>query len=73
MHHVPSALQCLFRCIVERSEKGKIGRMGVKFLKEGKEWRLPGPLYADFLFLCSESKKGLKVMVERFVEVAEEI
>ena len=47
--------------------------MGVKFLKEGKEWRLPGPLYADFLFLCSESKKGLKVMVERFVEVAEEI
>ena len=45
----------------------------MKFLKEGKERRLPGPLYADFLVLCSEFKKGLKVMVERFVEVAEEI
>ena len=26
-------------------------RMGVRFLKEGREWRLPGLLYADDLVL----------------------
>ena len=37
----------------------RIGRMGVRFL-EGREWRLPGLLYTDYLVLCGE--EGLKVM-----------
>ena len=49
----------------------KVGmeRMGVRFLEEGREWRLPGLLYANDLVLCGESEEDLKVMVERFVDV----
>ena len=37
--------------------------------KEGREWRLPGLLYADDLILCGESEEDLRAMVGRFVEV----
>ena len=43
--------------------------MGVRFLEEGREWRLPGFLYADNLVLCSELEEDLKVMEGHFVEV----
>ena len=33
------------------------------FLEEGREWRLPGLLYADDLVLCGKSEKYLKVMI----------
>ena len=46
-----------------------IGRMGVRFLEEGREWRLPGLLYADDLILRGELKEVIKVMVVRFVEM----
>ena len=46
-----------------------IGRRGVSFLKDGREWRLPGLLYADDLVLCGESKEDLRVMVGWFAEV----
>ena len=33
-----------------------MGRRGVRFQEEGREWRLPGLLYADELVLCGESE-----------------
>ena len=49
-----------------------IGRRGVSFLEDGREWRLPGLLYADDLVLGGESE-DLKVMVGRFAEVCRRI
>ena len=50
--------------------KKEMGRRGVRFMEEEeREWRLPGLLYADDLFLCSELENDLRVMVEWFVEV----
>ena len=46
-----------------------MGKRGVRFQEEGREWRLPGLLYADNLVLCGESEGGLRAMVGRFVEV----
>ena len=46
-----------------------MGRSGVRFLEEGREWRLPYLLYADDLVLCGESEKDLRVMLGWFVEV----
>ena len=54
--------------VMEEVKMG-IGRKGVRFLEEGKEWRLPGLLYADDLVLCAELEKDLKTMVGWFVEV----
>ena len=34
-----------------------MGRRGLRFQEEGREWRLPGLLYADDLVLCGESRK----------------
>ena len=31
-----------------------MGSEGVKFLEVVREWRLPGPFYADDLVLCGE-------------------
>ena len=36
------------------------GRMGARFSEEGKEWRVPGPLYADDPVLCGESEANLR-------------
>ena len=47
----------------------EMGRRGIKFLKDGKEWRLPGLLYADDLVLCGESEEDLRVKLERFAEM----
>ena len=48
---------------------GEMIKGGVRFLEEGIEWRLPGLLYADFLFLCGESEEDLRAIVGRFIEV----
>ena len=37
-----------------------MGRMGVRFLKEGREWRSPGVLYADDLILCGKLEEDLR-------------
>ena len=42
--------------------------MGVRFLEEGIEWKLPGILYADNVVLWGELEGDLKVM-RHFVEV----
>ena len=39
---------------VMKEVKMGMGRRGVRFLKDGREWRLRGLLYADDLVLCSE-------------------
>ena len=54
------AFQCIYGCN-DGSEDGDG--------KEGREWRLPGLLYADDLFLCGELEENLGVMVGWFVEV----
>ena len=42
---------------------------GVRFLEDGREWRLPGLLCADELALCGEPEEDLRTMVEWFAEV----
>ena len=46
-----------------------MGRRGVSFNEDGREWRLPGLLYADELVLCGELEEDLRVMVRQFAEV----
>ena len=46
-----------------------MGRRGVRFLQDGREWILPGLSYADDLVLCGESEENLGSMVGRFNEV----
>ena len=46
-----------------------MGRRGVRFLKNGRGWRLPGPLYGDDLVLCGELKEELRATVGQFSEV----
>ena len=46
-----------------------IGKRRVSFLEDGKEWKLPGLLYADDWVLCCESEEDLRVMVGWFAEV----
>ena len=60
----------LFIVYMDGVIKVKIGkeRRGVSFLEDGREWRLPGPLYADDLVLCSRSEKDLMVMAGWFAE-----
>ena len=40
-----------------------MGRKGVRFLEEGRKWRLPDLFYADYLVLCGELEEDLKAMV----------
>ena len=49
----------------------KIGRgsRGVRFMEDGREWRLPGLLYAGDLVLCFKSEEDLRVMLGRFPEM----
>ena len=46
-----------------------LGRRGATFLEDGREWTLPGLLYADDLVLCGESEEDLRVMVGQFAKV----
>ena len=60
----------LFNVYMDGGMKGmKMGmeRRGVRFLEYGREWRLPGVLYAGDLVLCGETEEDLRVMVGHFV------
>ena len=50
-----------------------MGRRGVRFQVEGREWRLPSLLYADDLVLCGESEEDLRAIVGRFIEACRRI
>ena len=54
---------------VRKEVRMGMGRRRVRFLKEGREWRLPGLLYADDMVLWGESEEHLRAMAGRFVEV----
>ena len=47
----------------------RMGRRRVRFLEDGREWRLPTFSYADDLVLCGELEEDIRVMVGWFVEV----
>ena len=44
----------------------------VRFLEDGRKWRLPGLLYTDDLVLCGELEEDLRAMVGGIAEVIEE-
>ena len=46
-----------------------MGRRGVSFLEDRRDWRLPGLLYGDGLVLFGEPEEDVRMMVERFSEV----
>ena len=46
-----------------------MGRREVRFLKDAREWRLLGLLYADDMVLCGESEEDLSAMVGHFAEL----
>ena len=46
-----------------------MGWRRVRFQEEGREWGLPGLLYADDLVLCGESEEDLIAIVGCFIEV----
>ena len=54
---------------VIKEMKMGMGRRGVRFLEEGREWKLPCLLYAYDLVLCGELEEELRVVVECFVNV----
>ena len=54
---------------VMKEFKMGMGRRGVRFQEEGREWIMPGFLYADDLVLCGEWEEDLRAMVGRFAEV----
>ena len=54
---------------VMKEVKMGMGKRGASFLENGREWRLPGLLYAYDLVLCGDSEEDLRVMVGRFAEV----
>ena len=39
--------------------KMRMGKKGMRFMEKGREWRLPGLLYANNLFLCGETEEDL--------------
>ena len=66
MYHIPLTLQCtVYMDAMIKEVKMRIGRRGVIFLEEWREWRLPGLLYADDLVLYGESEEDLRAMVGR--------
>ena len=53
---------------VMKEMKSWMGRMGVRFLENGREWELSGLLYTDDLVLYRESAEDLKAVVGRSVD-----
>ena len=45
-----------------------MGRRGVRFQEEGREWRLPDSCMHDLVF-CGESEEDLRAVMGRFIEV----
>ena len=46
-----------------------MGRRGVRFLEDRREWRLPSLLYTDDLVLCGELEEDLRVILGQFAEM----
>ena len=48
---------------IMKKVKAGMGIMGVRFLEEEREWRLPSIVYADDCVLGGKSEEDLKVVV----------
>ena len=65
-----------FACV--RAKGGKVEkkmgvwRIGLRFLEQRREWRLPYLLYAGYLLLCGELEEDLRVMIRLFLRYAKE-
>ena len=57
MYRVPLAFQCIYMDVVMEEVKMGMERKEVSFLKEWREWKLPGLLYADDLFFVANRRK----------------
>ena len=64
MYHIPLTFQCIYVCSDGGENRDK---------EEGREWRLPGLLYADDLVLFGELEENLRVMVRHLLRVVEEV
>ena len=53
---------------VMKELKMGMGRRGMRFQEEVREWRLPSLLYTGDLVLCGESEEDLRAIVGRFIE-----
>ena len=63
---------CLFNVYTDGVMKEvmmRMGRRGVIFLEDRREWRFPDLLYEGDLVLCGESEEDLRGMVGWFAEV----
>ena len=45
----------------------RMGRMGMRFIEEGREWRISGLLYSDDLIFCVKPEEDLIKMVGCFI------
>ena len=54
---------------VMKEVKMRMGKRGVSFMEDGREWRLSGLFYADDFILSDKSEEELRVMVRQFAEV----
>ena len=59
----------VFVDIVMKEVKMGMGKKGVRFQKEEREWIFPGLLHGDDLVLCGKSEEDLRAIVGRFIEV----
>ena len=55
VYHVPLAVQYIYMDGVRKLVKMRMGRRGMRFLEDAREWRLSDLFYADDLVLCGES------------------
>ena len=62
MYHIPLAEGM-------KKVKMEMGRRGIRFLEDGREWRLPDLLYVDNMVLCGKSDEDMREMVGRFAEI----
>ena len=62
-------LSNLYMDAIMKEIKWGMGRSGVRFQEDGREWRLPGLLYTDDLVLFGKSEEDLRALVGRFAEV----
>ena len=59
----------IFNVYMDAVMKGvNMGRRGVKFQEEGREWRLPGLVCAEDLVLCDKSEEQWWYVLLRCVE-----
>ena len=66
--HIPLTIYPYMDGMMKDVKMG-MGRRGVSFLEDGRDWRLPGLLYGDGLVLFGEPEEDVRMMVERFSEV----